>query len=308
MTSHSFLRTFASILALAGCPAMMHAQTWETSSVSTRMGVTEERADMAEASWTSGLKLRNVGPSVMGGRVVTLPLWRTPCTWRTRQVGFGKASTTALRLNLCWTKPACSGRWPHPSGRVVVGSGEVNSSRSSYAGDGGGERRPREDAPWGLEEATTLQGHHRRVNPDRMWVVALGNCIPPTAEGQCTARRTAGETLPTVPGCEEVVGFVHLVADGPTRTTCSLLLGTGLAAPDFTEGGVGTGIWESPMTDTWTLPTGIRLSRRTRSWPHWPRLPLQKRNPPCACGQPSPPCGRRKHRRGSVLGGRRFRR
>ena len=132
MISHSFLRAFASILALAGCPAMMHAQTWETSSASTRMGVTEERADMAEASWTSGLKLRNVGPSVMGGRVVDLAVvadtvyvaYATGGLWKSVNHG---TSFEPLLDQTCMLGAVAA----HPSGRVVVGSGEVNSSRSS---------------------------------------------------------------------------------------------------------------------------------------------------------------------------------
>ena len=263
MTAHSFLRTFASILALAGCPAMMHAQTWGTSSVSTRTGVAEERADMAAASWTSGLKLRNVGPSVMGGRVVDLAVvadtmyvaYATGGLWKSVNHG---TSFEPLLDQTCMLGAVAA----HPSGRVVVGSGEVNSSRSSYAGDGVyvSDDHGKTWRHGGLEGS-----HHigrviiDAVNPDRMWVAALGELYSANRGGAVYRTENGGrdwEAVLTVPGAAkgEVVGFVDLVADASDANHLfAASWDRTRRAHDFTEGGVGTGIWESSDGgDTWT--------------------------------------------------------
>ena len=66
MTSPSTIWTLACLgAALSGS---VTAQSWGPSPAPIRAGVSAERA--ALNTWTSGLELRNVGPSVMGGRVV----------------------------------------------------------------------------------------------------------------------------------------------------------------------------------------------------------------------------------------------
>ena len=73
---------------------------------------------------------------------------------------------------------------------MLVGSGEVNSSRSSYAGDGV-YLSDDHGATW---RHAGLEGSHHigrviidRVNPDRMWVAALGELYSDNLEAPCTA-------------------------------------------------------------------------------------------------------------------------
>ena len=94
-------------------------------------------------SWTAGLPLRNVGPTVMSGRVVDVALasddgsaffvaYASGGLWYTANHGtsFDPLFDEALSITLGAVAF-------HPeSKRIWVGTGEVNSSRSSYAGTG----------------------------------------------------------------------------------------------------------------------------------------------------------------------------
>lgn len=113
---------------------------------------------LAGASWSDGWELRNVGPTVMGGRVVDLAVrpgtgaefyvaYASGGLWHTRNHGtsftpcFDRESAMTIgAVAVDWTevlRPGVGGSlgagMPR---RIWVGTGEVNSSRSSYAGTG----------------------------------------------------------------------------------------------------------------------------------------------------------------------------
>ncbi|MGB1383710.1 MAG: glycosyl hydrolase [Flavobacteriales bacterium] len=263
-------RVLVACLALLSCTSSgLLAQTWGASSATQRAGVVLERAAMQEASWTDGLDLRNVGPSVMSGRVVDVAVvadtmyvaYATGGLWKSVNHG----TTFEPLLDATCTLGSVAA---HPSGRVVVGSGEVNSSRSSYAGDGVyvSDDHGRTWRHAGLEGS-----HHvGRVildssNPDRMWVAALGELYSTNRGGAVYRSEDAGqswEAVLTVPGSgkDEVVGFVDLVADDndPNHLFAASWDRT-RRAHNFTESGFGTGIWETlDGGDTWQ-----RISSRT---------------------------------------------
>lgn len=238
-----------------GMATVTHAQTWGASPTAVRAGVASEREALASKSWTSGLMLRNVGPSVMGGRVVDVAVvedtlyvaYATGGLWKSVNHG---TSFTPL-LDATCTLGAVDA---HPSGRVVVGAGEVNSSRSSYAGDGI-YISDDHGATW---RHAGLEGSHHigRVvidpnNPNRIWVAALGELYSTNRGGAIYLSDNGGldwRTVLTVPadGTNEVVGFVDLVMDAqdPSHLIAASWDRT-RRAHDFTEGGVGTGIWET---------------------------------------------------------------
>ena len=253
MNSPSLSRLPLLTLAL-GLVTSLQAQTWGPSSTEIRAGVAAEREALAAKSWTSGLDLRNVGPSVMSGRVVDLAVvedtmyvaYATGGLWKSVNHG----TTFTPLLDATCTLGAVDA---HPSGRVVVGSGEVNSSRSSYAGDGV-YLSDDHGATWrhaGLEAS-----HHiGRVvidpeNPDRIWVAALGELYSANRGGAIYRTDNGGQdwqAVLTVPAAKnEVVGFVDLVMDeqDPSHLFAASWDRT-RRAHDFTEGGVGSGIWET---------------------------------------------------------------
>ena len=254
-----------SILVFAlGLTTCLHAQTWGPSPTAVRAGVAAERDALASKSWTSGLELRNVGPSVMSGRVVDLAVvqdtmyvaYATGGLWKS--VNHGTSFTPLLKATC--TLGAVDA---HPSGRVVVGSGEVNSSRSSYAGDGV-YISDNHGATW---RHAGLEGSHHigRVvidpsNPERIWVAALGELYSANRGGAIYRTDNGGQdwqAVLTVPAeaKNERVGFVDLVMDelDPSHLIAASWDRT-RRAHNFKEGGVGSGIWE-------TLDGGTTWSR-----------------------------------------------
>jgi hypothetical protein len=114
---------------------------------SERMKAVEQRQKLEKASVLNDIAFRNVGPSIMSGRVVDLDVnpedptefyvaYSTGGLWQTTNNG---QSFTPIMDSLDiifigdiavnWSAPAAS--------RIIwVGTGEANSSRSSYAGTG----------------------------------------------------------------------------------------------------------------------------------------------------------------------------
>ena len=233
----------------------MTAQSWGPSPAPIRAGVSAERA--ALDAWTSGLELRNVGPSVMGGRVVDVAVVSDTMYVAYATGGLWKSVNHGTTFEPLLSETCLLGAVDaHPSGRVLVGSGEVNSSRSSYAGDGV-YLSDDHGATW---RHAGLEGSHHigrviidRVNPDRMWVAALGELYSDNLGGALYRTTDGGaqwEAVLTVPG----VGFVDMVADetDPDHLFAASWDRT-RRAHDFTEDGTGSGIWESTDGgDSWT--------------------------------------------------------
>ena len=256
------MRAFAlATLTVAG-PAIW-GQSWGPTPASVRANVAHERAALQEASWTSGLELRSVGPSVMSGRVVDVAVvedtlfvaYATGGLWKSINHG---TTFEPLLDETCMLGAVAA----HASGRVVVGSGEVNSSRSSYAGDGV-YISDDHGVTW---RHAGLEGSHHigRVildenNPDRMWVAALGELYSENRGGAIYRSENGGQTwqaVLTVPhgtNKNEFVGFVDMAADAtdPNHLFAASWDRT-RRAHNFQEGGPGTAVYETTDGgDTW---------------------------------------------------------
>ena len=260
--SHTSARVLVAATWLVVGPAIW-AQTWGPTPASVRAGVADERAVLDAASWTSGLELRNVGPSVMSGRVVDVAVvedtmyvaYATGGLWKSINHG---TTFEPLLDETCMLGAVAA----HPSGRVVVGSGEVNSSRSSYAGDGVYVSDDH-GATW---RHAGLEGSHHigRIildpsNPDRMWVAALGELYSANRGGAVYRSEDAGLTwtavlsVPQGASKSEFVGFVDLATDAndPNHLFAASWDRT-RRAHNFQEGGPGTAIYETTNGgDTW---------------------------------------------------------
>ena len=255
MNLHSTSSGLTLVCFFLSIPLSFISQSWDTSPVGTYSEAASVRKAFSSASWTSGLELRNVGPSVMGGRVVDLAVvadtmyvaYATGGLWKSINHG---TTFEPLLEQTCMLGAVDA----HPSGRVLVGSGEVNSSRSSYAGDGV-YISDNHGATW---RHAGLEGSHHigrviidNMNPDRMWVAALGELYSDNFGGAIYRTEDGGqnwESVLTVPTStkKKVVGFVDMVADDtdPNHLFAASWDRT-RRAHDFTEGGTGSGIWES---------------------------------------------------------------
>lgn len=236
-------------------------------SESQRLAVAEQRQAAEAHSWTSGLDLRCVGPTVMSGRVADLAIadatgqtfyvaYASGGLWRTRNHGtsFEPLFDEALSITLGAVAV-------HPtSGRIWVGTGEVNSSRSSYAGTGV-YYSDDEGKTWQHAGLTGTQHIGRMVlhpdNEEVAFVAALGPLYSNNALGGVYRTTDAGRTWDRVlftEGQHGQAGAVDLLMDpeDPDHLFAALWDRT-RRAWDFRGNGTGSGIWESTDGgDHWT--------------------------------------------------------
>lgn len=221
--------------------------------------VQSQRSSALDSSWTSGLTLRSVGPTVMSGRVADMAIvdptgqtfyvaYASGGLWKTQNHGtsFEPLFDDALTITL-------GAIAVHPtSGRIWAGTGEVNSSRSSYAGSG---IYISDDDGETWRHAGLADGHHigRIVldakNPDLAYAAVLGPLYSTNRVGGVYRTVDGGEHWDRVlyaEGDHGDAGAVELVADptDPLHLFAALWDRT-RRAWNFHGNGNGSGIWET---------------------------------------------------------------
>ena len=226
-----------------------------------RLNVTAAHEALDAASWTAGLDLRSVGPTVMSGRVVDLSVnpenpaefvvgYATGGLWHTTDQGTSFAPLFDQGPTMFVGALAVNWELRH----LWVGTGEVNSSRSSYAGVG---VYLSED--WGSSwtHAGLSESHHigRIVldEDDGIYVAALG---PLYTEGGSNTQQGVfhsadrGATwqllLDGTQAGRPKAGAVDFIMD-PDRSDhlYAALWDRSRRSWDFSEGGPGSGVFES---------------------------------------------------------------
>ncbi|MGB3800385.1 MAG: glycosyl hydrolase, partial [Lewinella sp.] len=226
-----------------------------TSAQDRRAGYTQREA-LLENSPLKGLQFTNIGPSIMSGRVADVAvdpsdpthfyvgyasggLWETSDNGSTYSPLFDSESVmTVGDLDVHWA-----------SGTIYVGTGEVNSSRSSYAGDGV-YRSDDGGKTWehlGLEET-----HHigrtivDQEDPDRVWVAALGHLYGPNPERGVYLTTDGGAPWNNTLFVNDRTGAVDLIRD--PQNPDELFAATWereRKAWNFVESGPGSAIYHS---------------------------------------------------------------
>lgn len=232
-----------------------------------RMSAFEQREALIENSLVSALPFENIGPSVQSGRVSDIAVnpadpshfyvaYASGGLWKTHNNG-----TTFEPLfdnQAVITTGAVSVHWP--SNTIWLGTGEVNSSRSSYAGlgmyrstDGG--------TTW--EHRGLGESHHiGRIiihpdNPDVVWVAVLGHLYSANAERGIYKTTDGGASWTKSLFSNNNAGGIEMVIDpkNPDHLYAATWERT-RRAWNFVESGQGSGIYES--TDggnNWSLIT-----------------------------------------------------
>lgn len=232
------------------------AQQTAPTPASARMEGFARRQDLEKKSLVQGVAFRSIGPSVMGGRIVDMDvneldpthffvayasggLWKSTNNGQSFQPLFDKEMVMTIGdIAVDWTRNT-----------IWVGTGEVNSSRSSYAGAGvykstdGGKT-------WqhlGLEET-----HHigrivlHPKDPNTAWVAALGHLYSANPERGIFKTTDGGKTWKKVLFVDDNTGAVDLMADpqNPNVLYAATWHRT-RRAWDFVESGAGSGIYKS---------------------------------------------------------------
>ncbi len=225
--------------------------------VAARLRGWEERVAREKASPLAGLKFRNVGPELQGGRIVA--------------IGFPAGQPDTLLVAYAsgglFRSDNRGGSWTplfddqsamtigafalgDPDGRVIwVGTGEANSSRTSYAGTGifkstdGGKS-------WtntGLHDS-----HHvgkivvDAKDPDTVWVAAMGPLYTTGGDRGIYRTTDGGRSWTRTLYVDARTGAIDVVQD--TARPDVLYAATwerDRKAWNFLESGSGSGVWKS---------------------------------------------------------------
>jgi photosystem II stability/assembly factor-like uncharacterized protein len=232
---------------------------------SERLSSFEQRKKLLESSTINGTAFRNIGPSVMSGRVVDISVnpedptnfyvaYATGGLWHT--INNGQSFTPVFDSEAIITIGAVAVNWK--SNIIWLGTGEVNSSRSSYAGIGvykssnGGKS-------WdylGLPES-----HHigkiviNEAEPNTAWVAALGHLYSPNKERGVYKTTDGGKNWKQTLYVDANTGAVDIDIDtkNPSNLYAAMWYKTRTAS-NFEESGKTSGIYKSTDGgDTWKL-------------------------------------------------------
>ena len=241
----------------------------------------QKRKVLAANSLVSNLPLTNIGPTIMGGRVVDVDVnpadptrfyvaYASGGLWYTENNG--QSFNPLFDQEDAITIGDIAVDWSHNS--IWVGTGEVNSSRSSYAGIGM-YRSDDNGKTW--EYCGLPESHHigRIVinpnNPQNVYVAVLGHLYSPNQERGVYKTMDGGKTWRKTLYVDENTGAVDLVID-PHEP--DLLYATTWhrqrRANNFVEAGNGSAIyksadagesWQLLSTPTSGFPTGPDVGR-----------------------------------------------
>ncbi|HEV8118218.1 MAG TPA: glycosyl hydrolase, partial [Thermoanaerobaculia bacterium] len=244
-----------------------------------RLAAAQKRLEMEKASLLSAISFRSVGPEIQGGRVVEIAApanhpdslivgFASGGIWRTDDRG----GTWTPLFDGQPTLTIGSFALADGDGRILyVGTGESNSSRTSYAGlgmyktiDGGKTWQP-----IGLSDT-----HHIGkvlVDPrdsQTVYVAAVGHLYTENSERGIFVTRDGGRTWSKTLFVDDRTGAIDLVQD--PKSPDVLYASTwerARTAANFLESGPGSGLWKSTDAGrTWKrlsggLPTGSTVGR-----------------------------------------------
>lgn len=216
----------------------------------------DQRKSLTDNTVINGLSPESIGPSVFSCRVTDVDVnptnpaemyvaYASGGLWYSANYGTTftpvfdhEASMTIGDIAVDWTK-----------GVIWVGTGEANSSRSSYAGTGiyrsadGGKTWE-----WrGLPES-----HHiarivlHPTNPNVIWVAVLGHLYTPNTERGVFRSADAGTTWQRTLFVNETSGAIDLCVDpNAPNTVYAATWQKERTAWNFSGAGGGSGIWKS---------------------------------------------------------------
>ncbi len=262
------------------CPFLIFGQPSSTASQEVVEGL-RQKNQMAHNTLVKNIPLKNVGPSVMSGRVVDLDVnpenpaefyvgYASGGLWYTKNNG----TSFAPVLDSSETQNVGDVAVDWNSGTIWVGTGENNASRSSYAGIGilKSEDKGRTWQHMGLADS-----HHiGRIllhpnNPDEVLVGVTGHLYSPNSERGVFKTSDGGKTWQKTLFIDDETGIIDLAhTPGNFNTLYAAVWQKDRKAWNFIGSGNASGIYKS--TDggaTWNkistsesgFPTGDGVGR-----------------------------------------------
>ena len=235
-----------------------------------RMKSVEQRLALEKRSIVNDVKFRSIGPSIMSGRVVDVDVnpvdptefyiaYATGGLWHTTNNG---QSFTPIfdSLDVLFIGDIAV-NWNSSPRIIWVGTGEVNSSRSSYAGIG--IYKSSDDGKhWeylGLPESQhigKIQLHPS--NENIAWVAALGHLYSPNKERGVYKTTDGGKTWKQTLFIDDTTGAIDIdVNPKDPNELYAAMWSRSRSAWKFRESGVTSGIYKSnDGGDTWKKISG----------------------------------------------------
>lgn len=230
----------------------------------------EQRKALEAVSIVNGVEFRSIGPSVQSGRVTDLEVWeKDPSHFYVAYASGGLWKTEDNGISF---KPLFDREMVMTIGDIAVnwnrniiwlGSGEVNSSRSSYAGTGMFKST---DGGKTWQHLGLGESHHigrivmHPTDPNTVWVAVLGHLYSPNPERGVYKTTDGGKTWKKTLFVSDNAGAVDLVVDpdNPNILYAATWERT-RRAWDFTESGAGSGIYLSKNGgESWALISGAQ--------------------------------------------------
>ncbi len=273
------MRKLFSLLLIIVCFQLV-AQVKPTAG-SDRLKTMDDRKALNKKSLLNNTSFRNIGPSVMSGRVVDIDVnpadptefyvaYATGGLWYS--VNNGQSFVPIFDSTDILTIGDIAVNWA--TKRIWVGTGEANSSRSTYAGLGV-YKSDDNGKTWdylGLPES-----HHigkiqlHATDPNTVWVAALGHLYSPNKDRGIYKTTDGGKTWKHTLYIDENTGGIDLDINpqNPNELYAAMWYRT-RRAWNFEENGKSGGIfkstnggnnWELISTPTSGFPTGDGVGR-----------------------------------------------
>ncbi|WP_162053450.1 WD40/YVTN/BNR-like repeat-containing protein [Pontibacter pamirensis] len=248
----------ALLIALGGTvQAQKKTKQPTATSAKERLQAYEKRQQLEQASPVSNLELRNAGPSIMSGRITDIEVSPTdPTTFYAAFAsgGLWKTTNNGLSFEPLFDEQAVMTigdiaiDWDNNE-TIWIGTGESNSSRSSYSGVGvykstdGGKS-------WqhmGLDDT-----HHigkiivHPNDPNTLWVAAVGHLYSPNEERGIFKTTDGGKTWKKTLYLDDKTGAIDLQVDPQNpNNVYAAMWHRERRAWNFVEGGKTSGIFKS---------------------------------------------------------------
>jgi photosystem II stability/assembly factor-like uncharacterized protein len=246
------------------CTLFVQAQIKATSAQE-RLKSIDQRKQLLSRSTLNETGFRNIGPSVMSGRVVDIEVnpqdptefyvaYASGGLWQTKNNG--QSFTSIFDSVDVLTIGDIAVNWQNR--HIWVGTGEVNSSRSTYAGLGV-YRSSNNGKSW--EYLGLPESHHigkiqlSAKDPNTAWVAVLGHLYSESKERGVYKTTDAGKTWNQTLAIDANTGAVDLEMDPSNEQNLyAAMWYRTRTASNFEESGKTSGIYKSTDGgDKWTL-------------------------------------------------------